>query len=110
MNIIDINTEIAISGSTGDSVSERYSVRTDSAVFQYSIGGATTATDVHLEARLADDADWEDWIAAKTGLTSGDSGIQSIDLDSISEIRVRAVNQDGSNTGSVRLIVSTSDD
>lgn len=108
--IIDINETLDPSGGASDSVAETYVLQSETAAFQVEIGGATTDIDIHFEARLADDLGWRDWITARTGESNGYSELRGVDVEDITHIRVRVVNQDGANGADVRAVVSTGGD
>lgn len=109
--LIDINTTLDIAGGANDSVAvdETLSYRSETAAAHIVIGGATTATDVHIETRLDPTLDWDDWDTPSTGLTAGDTVIRRIDVSGITRLRIRAVNQDATagNTADVRAVVTS---
>lgn len=106
MPIIDIDATLDPSGGA-DSVSESYGVNTESAAVHYEIGGATTDLDVRIETRLADDLGWQDWADARLALANGDAEVFGVDIKNVSQLRARAVNNDGSNGADVRVVVET---
>lgn len=105
--IIDIDTTLDASGGANYAVSQTSPVNTDSAALHIEIGGATTAADIHVEARLASDLGWVDWIVPETGVANGYADISGLDIGDLTNIRVRIVNQDGTNTADVRAVVET---
>lgn len=107
---INIDETLDQSGGATDAVTESYQLRSNTAAFQVEIGGATTDIDVHFEARLATDLGWADWIPARTGRSNGYSELRGVDVEDITDIRVRVVNQDGSNGADVRAVVTTGGD
>ena len=64
----------------------------------------STDVDVHLEARLAEDLTWTS-IDSQTGLADGASILDTIGTDRITSIRLRIVNNDGTNDAGIRAVV-----
>ena len=75
---------------------------------QAEVTGDTTDADVHIDARLASDANWvtDHVIPAETGKAADYIDAWPIDAEDIEELRIRVVNQDGGNTASSRVIVT----
>jgi hypothetical protein len=106
--IIDIDTTLDESGGANDEVIETYSGGSVPSVFQWVVSGSSADVDIHLEARLSDRLDWEDYIAPSIG--QSDTGdLHSLDLPTVDELRIRIVNQDGTagNTADVDAILTT---
>ena len=108
---INIDTTLDVAGGD-DEVRETTDVQSEDAAFQFEIGGATTDTDVHFEARLSDSLPWEDYLKnTDGGWTALSNGATIppliVDLGAVDQIRVRVVNQDGANQAEVTATVIT---
>jgi len=78
------------------------------AALQVEIGGATTNVDIYVEGRTSPDIGYENVITS-TNVSNGYSDLQTgIDLSGLYDVRLRVVNQDGTNDGSVRAVLSVS--
>lgn len=101
--LLDFDRTVA----AGTTETEAFLIGSDSAVAQIEVSGATTDTDVHIEATLADDVGYRDWISPRTTLAGGDGELVGIDTESVRQLRVRVVNNDGTNDGTVRVVVES---
>lgn len=101
--LLDFDRTVA----AGTTETSEFLVGSDTVALQIEVTGATTDLDVRIEATLADDTGWDDWINPRTGLAGGDSELVGLDVASVRQIRVRAVNNDGTNDGDVRAVVET---
>jgi len=72
----------------------------------FALVGPASAGSV-LEVRLVDDLSWTDWIQPYESVSDGESKADPVDVDDVTEIRGRVVNQDGNNTADVRLVLQT---
>lgn len=93
----------------GGTVTQTAPVGTGAGTLQVenSADGASTDVDFHLQVRSDDSVPWRDWIRPYEAVANGDGQIDPVDLSNISKIRGKVVNNDGSNTADVRLIVNT---
>lgn len=104
--IFDESKNLTASGGGDDTLTQTQRLNTDSAKAQVEVDGATTSADVHIDARLADDADWiADYFGTATGVANGYADLFDIDAEDVLEVRVRVINQDGTNGGSARAIL-----
>jgi hypothetical protein len=105
-NVVDI-IEIDNALPPGETVTETHAVETANCAFQVEVDGATTNVDIHVESRLAADMGWVDVVSPATEVATGFADLQSINISNLSYLRVRVVNNDDTNAGHVRAVVST---
>jgi hypothetical protein len=105
--IIDIDTTLDASGGSNDTVTRAYQIHDDSGLLHVVLSGASTSADVFVETRGAEDMDWADYLSPTTGAdpSAGYVDVTGIDLEDVPELRLRIVNQDGTNTADVRAVV-----
>jgi hypothetical protein len=106
-SIIDIDTTLDASGGANDSVARTYNTNDDTGLLHVVLSGASTSADVYVETRGAGDMGWADYLSPTTGAdpSSGYVDVTGLDLADVPELRLRIVNQDGSNTADVRAVV-----
>lgn len=96
----EITAEASLSSFANTSMPEQI---TDSVTRQATVT-TSTDVDVHLEARLDDDLSWAP-IDSQTGLDDGTSILDTIETERVSEIQLRVVNNDGTNSAGIRAVV-----
>lgn len=104
---ISIDATLDSSGGSDDEVTQKATVDSDSGALQVENRGSSTNVDFYLEARLDDSLSWADWIKPYSAVGNGSVKMDPIDLESIDEVRIRIVNQDGSNQADVRAELET---
>ena len=94
---ISISSSLDASGGD-DTATDSAQIQTDAAVLQVENdpAGASTNVDFHLQARLDDGVPWADWITPYTGVGNGETRIDPIDIEGVTDLRVRIINQDSS--------------
>lgn len=71
--------------------------------------GGSTDFDFIIDVRLADDVGWStDWASLKNKSTPL-TDVLRIDSKAIHEVRVRIVNNDGTNTADARVVANAHD-
>jgi hypothetical protein len=83
--------------------------RATSGTLDYELSGASTDVDVHVEARTAPDMAFKQWSGPYNGdASAGDQGLTGIDLEALHSVRLRVVNNDGTNDATVaaQLVVT----
>lgn len=110
--VLDNSRSLTQSGGGDDTQEETQVTDTDSTAVQVEVGGSSTDADVHFDARLAGDANWvtDYFRSALTGKAADFDTILQMDTEDIHEIRIRIVNQDGSNGADTRVIVTHGDE
>lgn len=106
---ISISETLDASGGSNDSTTASANVSSEVGVIhvENQASGASTGVDFHLEARLKDSLSWQDWIVPYSGVGNDAGEIDPVDLQGVEEVRVRIVNQDGSNQADVAAELET---
>lgn len=103
---IDDTKTLTASGGGDATYSAVTGPRTDGAKVQVEIGGATTDADIFVEGRLDLDIGWSTLKSAAT-VANGYSNIWTLDVSDLYELRIRVVNNDGTNGAEVTAVVRT---
>ena len=100
---ISLDQVLDPSGGTDDEVTESVQINSGAGVLhvENQSDEGSTSVDFHLEARLSDSLGWQNWMKPYADVPNGNGRIDPIDLRGVTRIRVRAVNQDGSNQAAV---------
>lgn len=112
---IEIDTTLDASGGSNDSVSETVELASRDGAFQWELSGSSTDVDIFVEARLSDNHSWSDYLkfagSDREGASAANGDGQGpllLDTGGITQLRVRVVNNDGSNTADVTATLSSS--
>jgi hypothetical protein len=94
---ISISSSLDASGGD-DTTADSAQIQTDAAVLQVENdpAGASMSVDFHLQARLDDEVPWADWIAPFTGVENGATRLVPVDIEGVTDLRIRIINQDSS--------------
>lgn len=104
------DTSAALEASGGDdTLTEAYDVDSDTAAVQLEATGDSTDFDFVIDVRLASDVGWAEDFASLKNKSAPLTEVVRVDLEAITEIRARVVNNDGNDTVDARVIGRTWD-
>jgi len=71
------------------------------------VSGATSGVEIEIEGRLADDLPYQ--TVKSVTLAGGESTLQQVNVSALVDLRLRAVNQDSTESGDVRAAATGSE-
>jgi hypothetical protein len=71
------------------------------------VAGSTSGVEIEIEGRLADDLDYQ--TVERVTLAGGEAALRQVSVAAMTDLRLRAVNQDSTESGDVRAAATGSE-